>query len=124
MDLVAVTSEEVVQPEPIGGRGLPETEHLHLEKGSLAADEIREGFEDGQVESFGVDLDEAKPREEVGVLPCEEGVHVLSLDPDLERTAVEPLAHPLVEPTVAVAFLAVLELVKPIRPHRGEVQGQ
>src|SRR5947208_12929058 len=53
MHRVAMTNEEVVQPEPIGGRGLPETEHLHLEKGSLAADEVPEGFEDGQVESFG-----------------------------------------------------------------------
>src|SRR2546426_12433262 len=73
MHLVTMTNEEVVQPEPIGGRGLPETEHLHLEKRSLAADEVLEGFEDGQVESFGVDLDEAKPRDEVGVLSCEIG---------------------------------------------------
>jgi len=51
-------------------------------------------------------------------------LHVPSLDPDLERAAVQPLAHPLVKPAVAVAFLAVLELVKPVRPHRGEVQRQ
>src|SRR5439155_17657833 len=124
MHLVTMMNEEVVQPEPIGGRGLPETEHLHLEKGPLGADEVLEGFEDGQVESFGVDLDEAKPWDEVGVLPCEEGLHVPSLEPDLERTAVQPLAHPLVKPAVAVAFLAVLELVKSVRTHRGEVQRQ
>src|SRR5436309_3215129 len=99
MNLVTMTNEEVVQPEPIGGRGLPETEHLHLEKRSLAADEVLEGFEDGQVESFGVDLDEAKPRDEVGVLPCEEGLHVPSLDPDLERTGVQPPRD--LDPTLA-----------------------
>src|SRR5438128_9541094 len=85
MHRVTMTNEEVVQPEPIGGRGLAETEHLHLEKGPLGADEVLEGFEDGQVESFGVDLDEAKPWDEVGGVPCEEGLHVPSLDPDLER---------------------------------------
>src|SRR5438445_11273353 len=90
MHRVTMTNEEVVQPEPIGGRGLPETEHLHLEKGPLAADEVLEGFEDGQVESFGVDLDEAKPWDEVGVLPCEEGLHVPARDSHLERTAVQP----------------------------------
>src|SRR2546430_11840515 len=72
MHRVTMTNEEAVPPEPIGGRGLAETEHLHLEKGPLGADEVLEGFEDGQVESFGVDLDEAKPWDEVGVLRSEE----------------------------------------------------
>src|SRR5437879_7206570 len=115
MHRVTMTNEEVVQPEPIGGRGLPETEHLHLEKGPLAADEVLEGFEDGQVESFGVDLDEAKPWDEVGVLPCEEGLHVPSLDPDLERTAVQPLDHPFVIPAVDVALVSVMALLNYVR---------
>src|SRR6266568_4411746 len=93
--LVAVAREEVVQLAPVGRRGLPEAEHLHLEVGTLAANQILEGLQDGQVESFGVHLDEA---------------------------AVLPLAHALVKPAVREAGFAVLELVHPVGPHRGEHQ--
>src|SRR5437667_8877625 len=101
MNLVTMTNEEVVQPEPIGGRGLPETEHLHLEKRSLAADEVVECLVDRQDEPLGIHLDEAKPRDEVGVSPCKEVLHVPTFHPDLERTTVQPLAQSLVEPAVA-----------------------
>ncbi len=124
MHLVAMTNQEVVQPEAISGRGLPETEHLHLEKRSLAADEVVECLEDRQVEPLGVHLDEAKPRDQIGVSPGKEILHVPSFHSDLERTTVQPLAHAFVKPAVAVAFLAVLELIAPVRAHGGEVQRQ
>src|SRR6266581_4011637 len=120
--LVAVAREEVVQLAPVGRRGLPEAEHLHLEVGTLAANQILEGLQDGQVESFGVHLDEAEAGDEVGMHPTQEVPQVLPVDPDLEGAAVLPLAHALVKPAVREAGFAVLELVHPVGPHRGEHQ--
>src|SRR5207245_6082807 len=59
--VVPMADQEVVQPEPVDGRRLSETEHLHLEEGSSAPDEVFEGLEHGQVEPFRVYLDEAEP---------------------------------------------------------------
>src|SRR2546430_2723613 len=98
MHRVTMTNEEVVQPEPIGGRGLPETEHLHLEKGPLAADGVLEGCGEGQVESFGVALEEARRWGGGGVFPCEEGLPFPPLAPAFNPPAVRPFPHPLVNP--------------------------
>src|SRR3990172_10274651 len=122
VDIVAMAHQKRIQLAPISGGGLPETEHLHLEVGSLAAKQLLEGLENGQVESFGVHLDEAQPPNQVGVLASEEVLQVLPLHPELEGAAVLPLAHSLVKASVVIASFSVLELVDPVGPHRGEHQ--
>ena len=80
--------QEIVQLAAIGGRRLSQTEHLHLEIGPAAPDQLLERLQDGEVEPFRVHLDEPEPRNQVRVRVLEKDLEVPPLDSHRERAAV------------------------------------